>query len=124
MVGGIKFLNMNYYITQGEIKEIGEIKTYSNNFTKREVVITTYDDGYPEDVKMDFIGDKSKMMDDFNVEDLVIVAFKIKSNLYNGKYFINLNIIAIGELTDDEKIKRIKTKPYITEVKDGDDYIF
>jgi hypothetical protein len=112
---------MKYYTTEGELKVIGDIQTFANNFKKREVVITIHDE-FPEDIKMDFTGDKCKLMDQFNIGDLVVVAFKLKGNEYNGKYYTNLNIIAIGELDESGK-KRIKTKPHISEVPDGDDYL-
>ena len=44
---------------QGKIKIIGEVQTFGNDFTKRELVVIT-DDQYPQLISIDFLKDKKQ----------------------------------------------------------------
>jgi len=79
------------YEVAGKIKLINEIQTFPSGFTKREFVVTTLHDKYPQDLKFEIVKDKCSLLDDFEPEQDVQVSFDIRGNEFNGKYFVNLS---------------------------------
>jgi hypothetical protein len=79
------------YESKGNIKWIGETQSFPSGFTKREFVITTEHDKYPQDLKFEVVKDKCGMLDEYHVGTPVTVSFDIRGNEYNGKYFVNLS---------------------------------
>lgn len=63
---------------EGKIKVIGETKEYgSNGFRKREIVLTT-EEQYPQFLNIEFIQDKTEVVDNFNVGDQVKIGINLK----------------------------------------------
>jgi hypothetical protein len=79
------------YEVAGKIKLINETQTFPSGFTKREFVVTTHHDKYPQDLKFEIVKDKCSLLDDFEPEQDVQVSFDIRGNEFNGKYFVNLS---------------------------------
>jgi hypothetical protein len=79
------------YETTGKIKVISDTQTFASGFSKREFVVTTAHDKYPQDLKFEVVKDKCPMLDGFAVGQEVQVNFDIRGNEYNGKYFVNLS---------------------------------
>ena len=69
---------------QGKIKLIGETQTFgSNGFRKREIVVTT-DEQYPQHILVEFVQDKTEVLNSFNVGQSV----KVNINL-RGREWVN-----------------------------------
>jgi len=79
------------YETAGKIKVINDTQSFASGFTKREFVVTTAHDKYPQDLKFEIVKDKCSLLDAFEVGQEVQVSFDIRGNEYNGKYFVNLS---------------------------------
>lgn len=79
------------YEARGTLKWIGDLQTFPSGFVKREFVVTTAHDKYPQDLKFELVKDKCSMLDTFSVGNPVQVNFDIRGNEYNGKYFVNLS---------------------------------
>jgi Domain of unknown function (DUF3127) len=63
---------------QGRIKMIGETKTFgSNGFRKREMVVTT-EEQYPQDLLVEFVQDKTDLLNAFNVGQQVKVSINLR----------------------------------------------
>lgn len=63
---------------QGNIKLIGETKEYgSNGFRKREVVITT-EEQYPQFLLIEFIQDKTDILDQYKVGQKVKIGINLR----------------------------------------------
>jgi len=74
----------------GTIKQIGEKQTFDSGFCKVEFVLTT-NEQYPQDVKFEIVKDKADNFLQYNkVGNVVDVAFNVRGNEYNGKYYVNL----------------------------------
>ena len=59
---------------QGKIKMIGETQTFgSNGFRKREVVVTT-EEQYPQHILVEFVQDKTDLLNNFQVGQNVKVS--------------------------------------------------
>lgn len=69
---------------QGKIKQIGETQTFgSNGFRKREMVITT-EEQYPQFLLIEFIQDKTDLLDNCQVGQQVKVSINLR-----GREWIN-----------------------------------
>ena len=81
---------MSYEI-EGSIKLIGETQTFgSKGFTKREIVVTTSAERFPQDIALEFVGEKTTMLDSFAAGQQVKISFDLRGREYNGKHFVNL----------------------------------
>lgn len=79
------------YELEGSIKMIGDTLSFgSKGFTKREIVVTTVADKFPQDIKFEFVKDKTALLDAYKPGQQVKVTFDIRGGEYNGKYFVNL----------------------------------
>ena len=79
------------YEIEGTLKVIMDIMTFGSGFTKREFVITSGDDRYPQDIKMEFVKDKVALLERFRPGQRVKVGFEIRGNENNGKYYVSLS---------------------------------
>ena len=76
----------------GKIKLIGETQTFGNNgFRKRELVVTT-DEQYPQMLLIEFIQDKSELLNNYTVGQDVKVSINLKGRKWinpqgEAKYF-------------------------------------
>mmetsp|Transcript_24107 Transcript_24107/g.37857 ORF Transcript_24107/g.37857 Transcript_24107/m.37857 type:complete len:167 (+) Transcript_24107:143-643(+) len=94
--GSSGFLDLrmsNQFELEGTIKHIGEVQTFPSGFSKREFVIQT-DEVYAQDVKFEVYKDKCSMLNEYALEDKVHVSFNIKGNNWQGKYYVNLNVLS------------------------------
>lgn len=77
---------------QGKIKLIGETKTFgANGFQKRELVVTT-EEQYPQHLMIEFVQDKTNLLDTFNVGEPVKVGINLRGREWQSpqgetKYF-------------------------------------
>ena len=79
------------YEAAGKMKWIGTTQSFPSGFTKREFVVTTAHDKYPQDIKFDMVKDKCQVLDSFELGQDVQVTFDIRGREYNGKYFVDLS---------------------------------
>lgn len=78
------------YEATGQIKIIEPTQSFPSGFQKREFVITTDNERYPQDLKFEVVKDNCAKLDQFGVGDTVTVAFNLRGNEYNGKYYVGL----------------------------------
>ncbi|PKA82683.1 uncharacterized protein DUF3127 [Ulvibacter sp. MAR_2010_11] len=77
---------------QGKIKLIDETKTFgSNGFRKRELVVTT-EEQYPQDIMIEFVQDKTELLNSFQVGQNVKVSINLRGREWTNpqgevKYF-------------------------------------
>ena len=94
----------------GNIKLILDTETGTSKsgkeWAKRQLVVTTTEQ-YPQDIAIDFMGDKVTQLDRYQVGNPVTVSINIRGNEYNGKYYNSINgwRIAnhIGNVTNNEQ---------------------
>jgi Domain of unknown function (DUF3127) len=123
------------YETAGKLKWIGDTQSFPSGFTKREFVVTTAADKYPQDLKFEVVKDKCPLLDPFQLGQDVQVNFDIRGNEYNGKYFVNLacwKIQAAGESGASSGASRApasrqssaaaSTEPSAAELRGNDDF--
>jgi len=74
---------------KGKVKVILDLETFSSGFYKQGVVVTT-DEKYPQDIKLEFVKDKTAMLNSLSVGDDVEISYNLRGNEYNRKYYVNL----------------------------------
>lgn len=95
---------------KGRIKLITDTQEFGRSaFKKRQVVIVT-DDKYPQDIAIDFVQDKTAVLDKYAEGQLVTVGINIRGNEYNGRYFVNLQGWKINADEDDNSPASAVTK--------------
>ena len=73
----------------GTVKVIGSTEEVgTKGFTKRLLVVTT-NEQYPQDLPIDFVKDKTFLLDAFDEGDAVSVGINLRGSEYNGKYYLN-----------------------------------
>lgn len=80
---------MSYEAT-GTIKTINPVEKFDSGFQKRDFILKTNDPEYPEELKMELMGDKHvDKLNSFKEGDQLTVHFNLKGNEYNGRHFLN-----------------------------------
>ncbi len=82
----------------GTIKKIFDEQTFGSGFTKREFVITTTAERYPQDLKFECVKDKIAQLSAFQVGDSVKVSFDLRGREWKESYFVNLSAWKIEAL--------------------------
>ena len=85
----------------GTIKEVMETKTFPSGFSKREFVVTEDDDRYPQDIKLAVIKNNCGLLDTVKPGDRVRVTFSLRGNLYQGRYYTDLQAFKVERLDPD-----------------------
>ena len=85
---------MDYTFT-GTVKKVGDVQTFSSGFTKRELVVTSEEERYPQNVAFEFLKERADMLDGVRESDRVTVHFDISSREWAApdgsvKYFTSL----------------------------------
>ena len=85
---------MDYAFT-GTVKKVGDVQKISDRFSKRELVVTSEEERYPQNVAFEFVNDRGDLMDGVNESDRVTVHFDISSREWAApdgtvKYFTSL----------------------------------
>lgn len=76
---------------KGTIKILDETrKIGKKDFLKREMVLTTDDEKYPQDLKIEFIKDACAKLDAFSVGDEAVVSVNLRGSEWQGKYYVSL----------------------------------
>jgi hypothetical protein len=74
----------------GAVHLVGQTETVGNNdFTKRQLVIAT-EEQYVQYIPIDFVKDKTSLLDGYKVGEKVNVSVNVRGSEYNGKYYVNL----------------------------------
>ena len=95
---------MEYDIT-GTVKVILDLQEISETFSKREVVLTTEDDKYPQDIKLEFTKEKCALVEKMSVGERLKVHFNVRGAEYKGRYFVNLIGWKVDKLDGEDSAK-------------------
>lgn len=101
---------------QGKIKLIGETQTFGNNgFRKREVVITT-EEQYPQHIMVEFVQDKSELLNNFQVGQQVKISINLRGREWTNpqgetKYFNSIQGWRIENLQQNTQTEDIPPVP-------------
>jgi len=82
---------MAAYELTGKVKLVMDVQEFDSGFKKREFVVTTEDDRYPQDISFETLAERINLLDNIQPGQEVTVTFDIRGREYNGRYFNNLN---------------------------------
>ena len=89
-------------VIKGQIKAVKETIQVTDSFKKREFVITTNEDKYPQDILFQLSQDKVSLLDTIQVNELVEVDFNLRGRGFEKdgvtKYFNSLECWKITKL--------------------------
>ena len=94
---------------KGTLKLINSTKTYgAKEFKKREVVLTT-DEQYPQHLLIEFVQDKTDLLDAFEVGQMVQIGINLRGREWTNpegevKYFNSIQGWRIDKLEQQEDI--------------------
>ena len=94
----------------GNIKLIQDVESGTskagNEWSKRTIVVTTAEK-YPQDLAIDFLGDKISQINNFQVGNPVTVGINLRGKEYNGKYYTSINgwkiAATVGNITNEQQ---------------------
>ena len=79
------------YKLTGKIIVLNDTQTFASGFAKREFVVETTDDKYPQQIKLEAVKAGCDKLDAFRIGDEVSVDFNLRGNEFNGKYYVSLS---------------------------------
>jgi len=82
-------MSTTYELT-GTVHRISETQTFASGFTKREFIVETADEKYPQTIKLEAVKDGCAKLDPYREGDDITVSFNLRGNEYNGKYYVSL----------------------------------
>ena len=95
---------------QGEIIVIGETETIGvKGFKKRLVVIKT-DEQYPQTIPVEFTQDKTNLLDNYSIGDIVKIGINLRGSEWKGKYYANIQGWNINKVEIEKE--SLRTKPF------------
>lgn len=74
----------------GTIKTIYQTQQVTEKFSKREFVVTVKNGNYSDDVCLQFVKDKTDVLDSYKEGDEVKASFNVSSKLFKERWFTNL----------------------------------
>ncbi len=110
----------------GKIKLIGETQTFgSNGFRKRELVVTT-DEQYPQMLMIEFIQDKTDLLNNYSVGQDVKVSINLRGREWinpqgEAKYFNSIQgwrIENLSQATSNQELPPADQFEPISDFKD------
>ena len=91
------------YEMTGKILSVGEVKTFKNDFTKREFII---DNGnkYQNTVKFELTKENCQLTNGLVEGDEVTVGFWINGTEWEGNYYVNLSASEIKASSEESTL--------------------
>lgn len=75
---------------KGKILGIKQEMTFDTGFKKREIIVETLDEKYPQTLPINFIGDNVQKLNDYKEGDEVEMSINIRGNEYKERHYVNL----------------------------------
>jgi hypothetical protein len=75
---------------QGQIIVIGDTEIIGAKGFKKRLVVVKTDEQYPQTIPVEFIQDKTSLLDNFTTGDIVKIGINLRGTEWKGKYFANI----------------------------------
>ena len=119
------------FTISGIVKVKNDTQKISDKFQKREFVVTDASGNYPQDILFQLTQDRTALLDDINLNDVVNVTFNIRGREWTSpkgevKYFNSLDVWKIeksqgGGSPTPPDIEPASSDDAETLVEEGDD---
>ncbi len=84
----------------GTVKEVRPVQTFASGFAKRELIVTSEEDRFPQDIAFEFLKEKMELLDGIQEAARVKVHFDLRGREYQGRYFLSANGWRIEKLDE------------------------
>ena len=88
----------------GTVKEIFKEQSFDSGFNKREFVVTTEAERYPQDIKFECVKEKVELISQLHKGNKVKVFFDLRGREWKGNYYVNLNAWKV-EIANDRRLE-------------------
>lgn len=101
----------------GKLKVINDTQEVgANGFRKREAVVNVPDEKYPQDILIEFVQDKTELLDNFKVGQDVTVSINLRGRSWvnpqgETKYFNSIQGWRIEAQEQQAKIEPVAAEP-------------
>lgn len=75
---------------QGQIIVIGETETIGSKGFKKRLVVVKTDEQYPQTIPVEFTQDKTNLLDNYSIGDIVKIGINLRGSEWKGKYYANI----------------------------------
>ena len=75
---------------QGTIIVIGETETIGAKGFKKRLVVVKTDEAYPQTIPIEFTQDKTNLLDNYSIGDIVKISINLRGSEWQGKYYANI----------------------------------
>lgn len=75
---------------QGTIIVIGETETIGAKGFKKRLVVLKTDEQYPQTIPVEFTQDKTNLLDNYSIGDIVKIGINLRGSEWQGKYYANI----------------------------------
>lgn len=95
---------------QGTTKVVGQTQDISSSFKKREIVVTTSEENYPQHILIEFTQDRCSLLDDIRIGDIVKVDINLRGREWQSpqgetRYFNTIQGWRITKATNQEQVQ-------------------
>ena len=104
-------------VVSGKVRSVSHEMQVSASFKKRELVVTT-EEQYPQHILIEFNQDKCSVLDNYNVNDNVVVDINLRGREWTNpegvvKYFNQIqgwkiSKDAVGEITQPTQVNNVQ----------------
>jgi hypothetical protein len=101
---------MSYELT-GIVHAIYDTQTFPSGFSKREFVVETSEEKFPQQIKLEAVKETCQRLDLYQEGDPITVSFNIRGNEYNGKHYVNLQAWKFDRGASGSTGKRSESAP-------------
>ena len=78
------------YTAEGIVRHVMDTQTFASGFSKREFVIETVAEKYPQMIKFEVVKDKCPTLDTLKIGEPVKVSFNLRGQENKERFYINL----------------------------------
>jgi hypothetical protein len=82
---------MPQYEFTGTVKKLLPTYTAPSGFTKREVVVTSEGERFPQDISFEFVKERIALLDNVQEADRVKITFDLRGREYNSRYYVSVS---------------------------------
>ncbi len=97
------------YELAGKIKLINDTQSFPSGFTKREFVVTTANDKYPQDIKFEIVKEKCSLLDQFEPSQEVQLFIDIRGNRLTEEIALFINDEFVGQWSEGGTVIRVQS---------------
>ena len=74
----------------GKIIVLNETESIGTKEFKKRIVVVQTDETYPQTIPVEFTQDKTNLLDNYSIGDIVKIGINLRGSEWKGKYYANI----------------------------------